>query len=226
MLVICLLNNIVLRGREFCTSSIAQITGNVPRLLADIVAKTKSMKPKHAALKHQTGQLCLSIRNNPLEVVQSTKHLGVYFDNALDWKNHIQEITKKISRSLALLKCAKRFLPLESPKDIYASIIDPNFGYCCAVWRFCGLIEIQKLQKLQNRAARKITGSNHDASSKPLIEALGWRTIEKLIQRETRVMVFKSVNELPPQHLSKLFLSSSSNACYNLQRTTNNTNDF
>ena len=37
MLVICLLNNIVLRGREFCTSSIAQITGNAPRLLADIV---------------------------------------------------------------------------------------------------------------------------------------------------------------------------------------------
>ena len=37
MLVICLLNNIVLRGRGFCTSSIAHITGNVPRLLADIV---------------------------------------------------------------------------------------------------------------------------------------------------------------------------------------------
>ena len=37
MLVICFSNNIVLRGRGFCTSSIAQITGNVPRLLADIV---------------------------------------------------------------------------------------------------------------------------------------------------------------------------------------------
>ena len=34
------------------------------------VAKTKSTvistKPKHAALKHQADQLCLSIRNNPL----------------------------------------------------------------------------------------------------------------------------------------------------------------
>ena len=37
MLVICFSNNIVLRGRGFCTSSIAQITGNVPRLLADSV---------------------------------------------------------------------------------------------------------------------------------------------------------------------------------------------
>ena len=104
------------------------------------VAKSKSMvistKPKHAALKHQEDQLCLSIRNNPLQVVLSTKHLGVYIDNTLDWKNHIQEITKKILRSLGLLKYAKRPLPLESLKDIYTSIIDPHFRYCCTVWGF------------------------------------------------------------------------------------------
>ena len=128
-----------------------------------------STKPKHAALKHQEDQWCLSIHNNPLQVVQGTKHQGVYIDNTLDWKNHIQEITKKISRSLGLLKYAKRFLPLESLKDIYTSIIDPNFRYCCAVWGVCGLTEIQKLQKLQNRAARILTDSNYDAPSKPLI---------------------------------------------------------
>ena len=188
------------------------------------VAKTKSMvistKPKHAALKHQEDQLCLSIHNNPLQVVQGTKHLGIYIDNTLDWKNHIQEITKKISRSLGLLKYAKRFLPLESLKDIYTSIIDPHFRYCCAVWGVCGLTEIQKLQKLQNRAARIITDSNYDAPSKPLIETLGWMTIEKVIQRETLVMVFKSVNGFSPQYLSELFVTSSTNACYNLRHTT------
>ena len=84
----------------------------------------------------------------------------------------------------------------------------------------CGLTEIQKLQKLQNRAARIITGSNYDAPSKPPIETLGWRTIEKVIQRETRVMVFKSVNGLSPQYLSELFATCSTNNCYNLRHTT------
>ena len=58
--------------------------------------------------------VCLNIRNNPLDVVQSTEHIGVYIDNALDWKNHIQKITKKMSRSLGLFKYAKRSLSLES----------------------------------------------------------------------------------------------------------------
>ena len=73
---------------------------------------------------------------------------------------------------------------LESLKDNYISIIDPSFRYCCAVWGVCGLTEIKKLQKLQNKAARIITGSNYDAPSKPLIETLALRIIEKLIQSE------------------------------------------
>ena len=84
----------------------------------------------------------------------------------------------------------------------------------------CGLTEIQKLQKLQNRAARIITGSNYDAPSKPLSKTLGWRTIEKVIQRETRVMVFKSVNGLSQQYLSELFITCLTNSCYNLRYTT------
>ena len=79
-----------------------------------------------------------------------------------------------------------------------------------------GLTEIQKSQKLQNRAARKITGSNYDAPSKPLIATLGWRKLEELFRSETIVMVSKSVNELSSQYLSELFVTNSTNACYNL----------
>ena len=37
------------------------------------------------------------------------------------------------------------------------------------------------------------------APSKPIIDTLGWTTIQKLVQSEVRVMVFRSVNELSPQ---------------------------
>ena len=164
--------------------------------------------------------MCLSIRNNSLQVVQGTKHLGVYIDNTLELKNDIQEITKKISRSLGQLKYAKRFLPLESLHDIYTSIIDAHSQYCSAIWGVCGLTEVQKLQKLQNREARIITGSNYDAPNKPLIKTLGLRKIEKAIQRKTRVMVIKSVNGLSPQYLIELFVTFSTNDCYNLRHTT------
>ena len=121
-----------------------------------------------------------------------------------------------------MLKYAKRYLPFHALKNLYTSVIDPSFRYCCSVWGVCGAAEIHQLQKLQNRAARIITGSNYDAPSKPLIESLGWKTINDMIQFESRVMVFKSLNRLTPQYLSDLFVANSTNPSYNLRSTDTN----
>ena len=77
------------------------------------VAKTQSMvistKHKLAVLKSQTEQLNLHIHNKDLDGVQSIKYLGVHIGNTLDWKEHTQEISKNISRSLMLIKYANSF---------------------------------------------------------------------------------------------------------------------
>ena len=78
-------------------------------------------------------------------------------------------------------------------------------GHCCSFWGCCGFTEINQLQKLQNRAARIVTNSSFDTPSRPLIERLGWKTIEQLISYESKTMVFKSLNDLAPQYLSSLF---------------------
>ena len=48
---------------------------------------------------------------------------------------------------------------------------------------------------LQNGAAGIVTNSSYDASNKPLVQILGWKTIEELIADEAKMMVFKSVND-------------------------------
>ena len=45
------------------------------------------------------------------------------------------------------------------------------------------------LQKLQNRAARIVTGSPFDTPAPPLLQRLRWPSIDKLINRETCAMV-------------------------------------
>ena len=58
---------------------------------------------------------------------------------------------------------------------------------------------------LQNRAGRIITGSSFTTSALPLIESLGWKTIEELTSNETNICVFKALNGLAPQYLTELF---------------------
>ena len=69
------------------------------------------------------------------------------------------------------------------------------------------------IYKLQNHAARITTGSRHDATSNSHIKQLCWRTIEEMIEHESQVMAFKSVNGLAPQYLHELFIRNSTNPC-------------
>ena len=84
---------------------------------------------------------------------------------------------------------------------MYLSIVQPHFSYCCSVWGCCGATKLNTLQKLQNRAARIVTGSPFDTPAAPLLQRLGWPSIEKLINQENCTMVYESLNDLAPEKL-------------------------
>ena len=151
----------------------------------------------------------LKIHVDELEVVQKTKYLGVQIDNSLDWKEHIKVTSSKVSEAVGLLRHAKSFLPEETLKTLYTGIIEPHFRYCCLVWGCSGVTESSKLQKLQNRAARIVTGSSFNTPYQPLIKEFGWKTIDQLITNATNIMVYKSLHELAPQYMCNLFTRAS-----------------
>ena len=171
--------------------------------------KSKSMlispKQKHTILRNQGQKPSLKIRDHELEVVDTTKYLGLQIDNSLDWKRHVSVISSKVSKAVGFLKHAKSILPLETLNKLYAGIVEPHFRYCCSVWGCCGVTEKNHLQKLQNRTARIITNNSFDTLGIPLVRRLGWKTIEELIAHDSELMVFKSINGLAPRYMSDLF---------------------
>ena len=87
------------------------------------------------------------------------------------------------------------------------------------MWGCAGTTEINRLQKLQNRAARIVANSIFDTPSNQLTEKLGWKTINELIDLESKTMVFKSLNELGPPYLRSSFRKKSQSTSYRLRNT-------
>ena len=77
------------------------------------------------------------------------------------------------------------------------------------MWSCAGTTEINRLQKLQSRAARIVINSSFDTPSHQLIEKLGWKIINELINIESITIAFKSLNELAPPYLRSLFTKNS-----------------
>ena len=69
----------------------------------------------------------------------------------------------------------------------------------------------EKLQKLQNHAARIFTSSSssYDADAGYLLQQLGWKDLIAQHQIQVALVVFKALNDLVPHYLSSMFTERS-----------------
>ena len=105
------------------------------------------------------GNISLSVNGLTLQQVESTKCLGLTIDQFLTWRNHLQSVRQKVGCGIRILKRIGPFVGLEHLINVYRSIVEPYFTYCCIVWDSIGETLVDSLQKLQYRAARVITGA-------------------------------------------------------------------
>ena len=148
----------------------------------------------------------LSIDNVPIEQVLSVKSLGIYIDEYLTWHSHIDKLCKKIASAIGAIKRVKPFAPQSTLLNVYNSLVQPHFDYCSLVWGNCGKTLSNKLQKLQNRAARVITSSNFDKDVDSLFHKLSWKDLKSKREIRNALMVFKSLNGLVPEYLTSRFI--------------------
>ena len=164
-------------------------------------------KPKIKKLKNNPSTLpSFRVGGEEIDVMNETKYLGVVIENCLTWESHISALQKKTPRAIGLLKYARSFVQTGTLINLYRSIIEPHFSYCCSVWGSCGASKLDMLQKLQKKATRIVTNSPFDASAVSLLQRLGWPSVQKLINKETGSMVYKYLNSLAPRYLSDLFV--------------------
>ena len=88
---------------------------------------------------------------------------------------------------------------------VYNAFIQPYFDYCREVWgtRSKGLSE--RLQKLQNWAARLIMNVKNEHGQSVLARnSLGWKSLEeRRVEMKARIM-YKTVNMLAPGRFKTL----------------------
>ena len=161
----------------------------------------------------------VKVNNTPLERVIKHKSLGVQIDESLNWRPHINTISKKISADIAILKRVSHFIPFDTRVNMYKALVMPYFNYCIAVWSNINKGLADKLQKMQNRAARILTFSNYEVRSSVLLDELGWERLEYVRLKQLAVTMYKMHNNLSPSYLRRTFTNNSNVHSHNLRNS-------
>ena len=147
----------------------------------------------------------MKINEQPITRVQSTKSLGVVFDQRLVWKEHVDSLCKRVSSGLAALKQPRQYVHQDTLLTIYDAVIEPLFDYCDVVLGNLNETLTARLLKLPNRAARFVTRKGNDVRSLDIRKDLRWDDLETIGKKHSAIVMYKVINNKAPGYFINLF---------------------
>nr|CAD7426168.1 unnamed protein product [Timema monikensis] len=126
-----------------------RIKVNATKSIAMVVARKRQMPPAN-----------FTIYEEDIPFKDDAKYLGIYIDKRLTWTKHITETCKKaIAVFIQLYPLLKGTQLSQRTKiTIFKTVIQPILLYACVGWGYAAKTLLKKLQTIQNRVLRTITG--------------------------------------------------------------------
>lgn len=160
--------------------------------------------------KRNTPLLQLNLKGEPLLQVNSTRFLGLTFDHTLTWSLHIQELRRKCSQRLNLLKKVNGTSWGADKKcilRIYYSHIRSILDYGSIVYASASESNLKKLDPLQNQALRIATGAFRTS---PIASILVESNNKPLaLRRNTSLLIYFGQMLTQPDHINSYRICSS-----------------
>ena len=67
--------------------------------------------------------------------VESTKHLGLFFDYNMRWSEHIQHLMKKTKYLIYIFHKISKFMQTKTRKVAYSALFHSELNYGIIAWR-------------------------------------------------------------------------------------------
>ena len=112
-------------------------------------------------------------------------------------------------------------MPTNVQKLFFQSYIMPLIDYGSVIWGSTSTSNLERLLKLQKRAARIILKADFRTPSADMFSELGWPSIESRLMYNKAVLTYKALNDLTPEYVSNMLKPVSQTHGLNLRSSEN-----
>lgn len=169
----------------------------------------------------------LTINNQIIHKVSKEKYLGLILDKQLTWTPHIQNIRKKLTSLIAVLRGTARCLPIHVKNTIYNSLVKSHLQYLIELWGTAAKSNLKDLQISQNKLIKTLFGYNHRTPSAQLYKKTKFMNIAQLYKFNTCILIRKLITkEVNSQIIltkraqtHKIITRQANNLCLRMPRT-------
>ena len=144
----------------------------------------------------------IKCNNEIIRPSHHVKNLGLHMDRHLTFGPHIDELCRTVSGILMYLNRIKDYFDEETRILIVQSLVSSVINYCIKIWGTTNSLYLEKVQKIQNFAARvAVQGVRKYDHITPTLKRLKWLRIKEKYKYEVGLFTFKVLNNKFPDWL-------------------------
>ncbi|XP_030638841.1 uncharacterized protein LOC115819469 [Chanos chanos] len=136
----------------------------------------------------------------------AVKDLGVIIDSSLSIEAHVDNITRLAFFHVRNINRIRNALSFKDAEKLVHAFITSRLDYCNALLSGCSNRCINKLQLVQNAAARVLTRTKRYDHITPILSTLHWLPVKSRIDYKILLLNYRALNGLAPQYLRELLV--------------------
>ena len=145
----------------------------------------------------------LSIGNAQINSSKSARNIGAWFDCHLNMQSHISNICKSASYHLHNIRAIRKYLDRDTTSSLVHAFVSSKIDFCNSLLYGIPAKEIHRIQRIQNSAARLITGNQKFCHITPVLSELHWLPVKFRIEFKILVLAYKAIHGLGPKYLTE-----------------------
>ncbi len=130
--------------------------------------------------------------------VPCTKYLGIYVDEKLSWKQHIEFVRKKLCKLTYVFRVLSQYIDKKQICQLYYAYVYPHIYYAIEVYGTCSNTAIKTLQVTQNNLLRVLLRVNRRFSATAIHKELGILKVCNVFEKAVLTFVHKGKHNLLP----------------------------
>ena len=148
----------------------------------------------------------VTVGNAQIQTSPSVRNLGVQFNDDLNMQNFVSKTCSSCYQHLRDISSVRRSLSEDAAIKVVHALIISRIDYCNSLLLGAPACVIQKLQRVQNVAARIVTQSSRarEPSTTALLKRLHWLPVKYRIEYKALLLVHKCLNNRAPSYLTSM----------------------
>jgi hypothetical protein len=146
----------------------------------------------------------LLLDNDTIRPSSSVRNLGVVFDKCMSMTDHVTAISKSVNYHLRNLNKIRRYIDTDTCHAAVRSLVSSRLDYCNSLLNGITVKNMNRLQCLQNKAARLVFMLPKRTHTSPLLRELHWLRIPQRVQYKTLTLVYKAIHDEAPKYISDM----------------------